>query len=63
MAVGWSVVPEGGMFNPWGGHMPRLRVQSPVGVCVGGSRLMFFSHVSLSLSLSLKSIKTALKKE
>ena len=37
----------------WSGHIPRLRVQSPVGVCMGGNRSAF---LSLSHPLSLKSV-------
>ena len=35
------------------GRTPRLRVQSPVGACKGGSLLMFLSHRCLSVSFSL----------
>ena len=40
--------PKGCRFNSLSGHMPRLWVQSPVGVSMGGNQL-----ISLSLSLSL----------
>ena len=57
-------------FHSQSGHIPRLWVQSPVRVLVGGNQSMFLSHInaslSLSLSLSLPSINIAfvrIKKE
>lgn len=37
-------------FNSRSGHIPRLGVQSPVGVCMRGNQLMLFSHINDSLS-------------
>ena len=53
-------------FNSQSGHMPRLWVQSLVGVLMGGNRPMFLSHIDISLPLSpslslfLKSTSTSL---
>ena len=43
--------PKGHGFDSWSGH--RLQVQSPVGACMRGNQLMFFS-LSLSHPLSVK---------
>ena len=53
-----SHTPKDHGSDSWSGHIPRLQVQSPVGVRMGGNGLMFFSHINVSLSLlfSLKSI-------
>ena len=45
--------PNGCEFNLHSGHIPRLQIWSPVWVRAGGNQLMFFSHIDLSLSLSL----------
>ena len=51
-----SHMPKFCVFKSQSNCVPRLQVQSPVGVCTGGTQLMFFSHINVSLSLSLKSI-------
>ena len=50
--LSWSVVstPKGCRFDSQSGHIPRLQVQSPVGVHTGGNLLMFLSHIDVSLS-------------
>ena len=40
-------------FDSQSGHIPRLRVQSPVGVGTVGNRSMFLSHIDVSLPFSL----------
>ena len=45
--------PKGCRFNSWSGHIPRLRVQSPVRAHTGDNQSMFLSHINVSLSLSL----------
>ena len=52
--VGWSIVPytKGCGFIPGSGHMPRLWVRCPAGNPTEGNRLMFPSHIYVSLSLS-----------
>ena len=47
-----SHAPKCCRFNTESGHIPRLQVQSPVRVHMGGNQLMFLSHISVSLSLS-----------
>ena len=59
-----SSKPKGLGFNSQSGHLPRLRVRSPVGAHMRGKRLMFPltplflcpPHPALSSPLSLKSI-------
>ena len=46
-----SCAPEGLGFDSHSGHIPRLQVQFPVKVRMGGSWLMFLSHIDVSLSL------------
>ena len=46
-----SCAPKGGGFHPHVGHVPRLQIQSPVWVRMGGDQLVFLSHINLSLSL------------
>ena len=36
-------------FDSWSGHMPRLRVQFPVGACRRDNPSMFFYHIEVSL--------------
>ena len=52
---GWvlSCKAEGQLFNSWSGHMPRLRVWSPVRVPTRGNQLMFLTLMFLSLFLLL----------
>ena len=55
-SVGWSIIPytkKGYRFAPWSGHIPRLWVWSPVGAHMRGNRLIFLSHIDVSLCLSL----------
>ena len=60
----WSHAAKGWGFDSWSGHMPRLKVQSPVGAHIGGNQSVFLPHidvslcfsVSLSVSLSLLSV-------
>ena len=40
-------------FHSRSGHIPRLGVRFPVGPCMGGNQLMFFSHINVSPSPSL----------
>ena len=49
-----SYTPKGCTFDSWSGHIPRLRVWSQVGVHTGSNWSMFFSHIDVYLSLSLK---------
>ena len=42
---------KGGGFHSTSGHMPGLRVQSPIRMCARGNRSMFLT-LSLSFSLS-----------
>ena len=51
-----SCIPTACGFDPQSGHMFRLQVQSPVGVCMGGNQEMFLSHTGLSLFLALSQI-------
>lgn len=57
--------PKGCQFGSWSGHMPRLPTRFPVGGREGGSKLISLIYLSFSLSvpLSLKSLKTFFKKE
>ena len=48
-----SHTPKDWGFDSWLGHIPRLWVQSPVGMCRRGTRSMFLSHIDVSFSLSL----------
>ena len=48
-----SHTPKGCKFNFQSGHAPRLRVQSQVGACTQGNRVIVPPHVYVSLSLSL----------
>ena len=48
-----SHTPKGCRFNFQSGHAPRLRVQSQVGACTQGNRVIVPPHVYVSLSLSL----------
>ena len=52
--VGWSIIhpPKGYGFNSQSGHIPRLQVQSLIGEYTGGNKLMFLSHINVSLSCS-----------
>ena len=43
--------PKGRRSKPRPGHIPRLWVQSLVGVCIRGNQSMFLSHSNVSLSL------------
>ena len=45
--------PKGYGFDSWSGHMPRLWVQSPVGVHAKGSWSVLLSHINVSLPLCL----------
>ena len=42
-------------FNSQSGHMPGLRARSLVGAHARGDRLMFLSHIDVSLPLFLLS--------
>ena len=60
-SVGWSVILYTERFDSWSGHMPRLRVRSRVGECMGRtdqclSLTMMSFHLSVSLFLSLSQI-------
>ena len=44
---------KGCWFDSESGHIPGLWVASLVRVCTGGNKLMFLSHIIVSLSLSL----------
>ena len=50
-SISWSVVPY--TRFELSGHIPRLQVQSPVGVCTGSNQSMFLSHIDTSWSPSL----------
>ena len=54
-SVGWapSHKLKGHWLDSQSGHMPRLQVQSPVGAGMRGNRLIFPSHIKVSLPLSL----------
>ena len=45
--------PKGSEFVSWPGHMPRLQVQSLVGVRARANQSMFLSHITISFPLSL----------
>ena len=45
--------PKGSQFNSRSGHMPGLRVWSPVRVCARDNPQMFLSHMDVSLPLFL----------
>ena len=54
-----SSKPKGLRFDSWSGHIPGLRVWSPVGVCMRGNQSMLLSlppSLPTSLLLSLKPI-------
>ena len=51
---GWvsSCKPKSRQFNSWSGHMPGLQARPPVGhLHATGNQLVFFSSLSLPLSL------------
>ena len=48
-----SCAPKGCEFNSWSGHTPRLRVWSLAKAGKRDNRLIFLSHINISLSLSL----------
>ena len=54
-SVGWasSRKMKGHQFDSWSGHKPGLQVWSPVAVSTRGNRLMFLSHIHVSLTLFL----------
>ena len=56
-SVGWVTSHEVKCcrFDSQSGHMPGLRVQSPVGGCLRGKQSMFLFHISVSFPLSLPS--------
>ena len=60
-----SHTPKGCGPDSWSGHIPRLRVQSLVGVQMIGNQSVFSSHINVPLSLSKKkkSIKNILSDE
>ena len=45
-----SHTPKGCGFDFYSGHIPRLQVQSLVGACTGGNRLIFLSQKSVNIS-------------
>ena len=45
-----SPTPKGWGFDSQSGHVPRLKVPSPVGVNTGSNQSMFLSHIDVSLS-------------
>ena len=46
-----SHTPKGCGFNFWSAHVPRLQVQFLVRTHPGGNRLMFLSHIDVTLFL------------
>ena len=54
-SVGWmsSLKAKCRRFNFQSGHVPGLRVRSPVGACTEGNQSMFLSHPDVSLPFSL----------
>ena len=58
----FSHTPEGWGFNIQSGHIPRLQVQSPVGVYMGGNQSMFLTSMFfLSLPSSFFKINEHVK--
>ena len=45
--------PKGQEFNSQSGHVPGWWIQSQAGACTRGSRMVFLSHINVSLPLSL----------
>ena len=43
--------PKGCGFDSCSEHIPRLRVRSLVGACMGGNTSMFLFHIDVSISL------------
>ena len=43
-----SCVPKDCGFNLWSGHIPRLQIQSLVGVYMEGKQSMFLSYIDVS---------------
>ena len=63
--VGWALShkAKGRWFDSWSGHMPGLRLWSPVGTHTRGNQSMFLSHINVSLCLLplLLSLKKIIK--
>ena len=55
-----SHTPKGCWLNLQSGHIPRLWVQPPVGVCTIGNQSVFLSHIAVSLSHRCPSLSVSL---